>query len=232
MPQRLESKASKRRHRLRWGCRSRCSAALRRHSTKLSDQPKRTAAVVRKQPGPSTLGRLREGRLLSATAPAGGSRAGQDRTGQDWIKTGQDRPTRASFLRALQASEPPRPCRRWHLARRAGWHPTIPGAWIELMAAQPLWHKRAARRSTAAAESCSALTTRPCVAQVSFVHPGLASLVPFPSPSVSCGPRRVSTTCRPSPVALPSLRPSEQSSPTAPARAGSFGLPISVHYCV
>lgn len=40
---------------------------------------------------------------------------------------------------------------------------------------KPLLHKRAARRSTAVAESCSALTTRPCVAQIRFSPLGLAS---------------------------------------------------------
>ena len=60
---------------------------------------------------------------------------------------------------------------RWHLARRAGGLPHVPGVWIELMAAKPLWHKRTARRSTVAAESYwRSLTPRPCVAQVSFPH--------------------------------------------------------------
>jgi hypothetical protein len=60
---------------------------------------------------------------------------------------------------------------RWHLARRAGGLPHVPGVWIELMAAKPLWHKRTARRSTVAAEShWRSLTPRPCVAQVSFPH--------------------------------------------------------------
>ena len=60
---------------------------------------------------------------------------------------------------------------RWHLARRAGGLPHVPGVWIELMAAKPLWHKRTARRSTVAAESYwRSLTPRPCVAQVSFAH--------------------------------------------------------------
>ena len=84
------------------------------------------------------------------------------------VGNGQDsrRQTRSSCVRSefLVIS-------RWHLARRAGGLPHVPGVWIELMAAKPLWHKRTARRSTVAAESYwRSLTPRPCVAQVSFSH--------------------------------------------------------------
>lgn len=63
-----------------------------------------------------------------------------------------------------------------------------PGRWL----VKPLSHKRAARRSTAAAESCSALTTRPCVAQVRFLHlPGRSPLYQTPSACVDEAPSRI-----------------------------------------
>lgn len=142
-----QSKASERGHMSRWCCRSRCSAGPTA-SLELV-RPTWTCAVG--QTAAHNLGRVGVGYGRDVCCR---QRSGfEDKRGH---------PVCAARFLVIS---------RWHLARRAGGLPHVPGVWIELMAAKPLWHKRTARRSTVAAESYwRSLTPRPCVAQVSFAH--------------------------------------------------------------
>jgi hypothetical protein len=136
-----QSKANEGRHMSRWCCRSRCSAG--------PTATCQTNVDISSQTDCSNLGRVGCGRDVCCRQRPGF----EDKRGH---------PVCAARFLVIS---------RWHLARRAGGHPHVPGVWIELMAVKPLWHKRTARRSTVAAESYwLSLTPRPGVAQVSFPH--------------------------------------------------------------
>ena len=166
-----------------WCCRSRCSAGPTAGTgIKLTTQCGQQQLARQQATGSR---RLREERLLAAMAPL----RIQDIT--------------ECAARALSSQES-----RWHLARRAGGHPTNPGAWIELMHVAARLSLNRVRRSLLALVSLkSDFSTRP----------GLSPLYQSPSANVDDAPPILALPFHHSPSCP---RPRQEGFP----RAASFGL--------